>query len=113
MIDWALVFQGFTYIFALLGLFALGFYIYLIFTAKGTDEQEASVESQKDRAFRYLDNEIRGQFRTDFYGLRGSYASAEPTLKARVDMIEKHLGIETTIKDAEPQKVVVKKVKKS
>lgn len=67
-------------------------------------------EQRQEEAFQFLDNEIRGSIRRNLnHRLPNGYPTSEPTLKARVDEIEKHLGITVYVKAAQPEKVVVKK----
>lgn len=61
-------------------------------------------------AFQFLDNAVRGTIQHDWRS-RGGISFASPTLKGRVDMIEKHLGIEVAVKPAEPEKLVIVKKK--
>lgn len=110
--DWGLLIDGALLLLAMIGVVAIIFFIWLMVTARGTEPQEGYLsqrERDKTDAFSYLDNEVRGQFRRQHSTARGSYETGEPTLKARVDMLEKHLGIEAKVKPAQPQKVVIKK----
>lgn len=62
----------------------------------------------KDEAFRYIDNEVRGTFRNDDNYGRGRYQiDRKPTLNGRVDMIEKHLGIKVEVKPAIAEELIV------
>lgn len=71
-------------------------------------------EQKQEEAFQFLDNEVRGSIRRNLNRrLPNGYPTSEPTLKARVDEIEKHLGITVLVEPAKPEKVVVIKSKKA
>lgn len=73
---------------------------------------EEIYRNRKDEVLQYLDNEVRGDMRYEQSIIRGRQPLYEPTLKGRVDMIEKHLGISTEVKPEVEAKLVIKKGKK-
>lgn len=109
--DWAIVLQIILYILAGIGVIALLLIIWLVW-----DDRNSAPSPDyrpRDDAFMYLDNEVRGTMRREFTPYRHNITTGEPTLKGRVDMIEKHLGIQVVVQPAKPEKLtVIKKGKK-
>lgn len=66
-----------------------------------------------EKDLRDLDYQIRGDIWMNPYSsTRGRSDNYEVTLNGRVKAIEEHLGLEISVKPAEPAKVVVKKTRK-
>lgn len=104
------------YLFAALGVILLLLIIWMMLdewrnpaSLPGLPPNAVTPNSPKDDALEYLDNEVRGRMRYENTFTRGRVALKEPTLKGRVDMIEKHLGITIEVKPAKDAQLVIKK----
>lgn len=63
-----------------------------------------------DEPFKYLDNEVRGTMRRIDMTTRGIDPLNQPTLKGRVDQIEKYLGVEVYVEPAKQAELHIRKV---
>lgn len=110
--DWNLVLQIALWVFAVIG---VGTVILIIIALSDgwrdsehlplpTHYYEQPYDRTRDKV-EYLERDVTGtMFNT-------GTNEARPTLKGRVDMIEKHLGIHVDVKPPQDAKLIIKKVK--